>query len=1259
MPVITARIRRASHSASWRRRGVAAVCLLTAIVTAHAESPTERRYPWQRNIPPMETWLGTAPLEEGFRTPPRSCGMVPFWSWNGKLEPDKLRWQIDQMVEKGVYAGMMHARDGLNGTETPYFSEGWWEAVKTSVEHGRKAGFRPWIYDEDKWPSGSAGGRTVARDPARNIGKKLTQTEQPITGPKRMDVPDDAEYVIAGRRTGDRQLDGESLVNLTGKKSWDCPAGDWLMMTYRVREVFGKAGEFGRIERPNYLNKDTVRDFIDITYEAYAERVGADFGGWVPGCFFDEIANDYKDVVWEDQFTEHFRRMKGYDLIPWLPALHHDIGQRTPRVRCDYYDVYTTLYEEAWFKQIAEWCDAHNLLWTGHTIEVISAYMSQGDYFRTMRHLHIPATDNEDLRYTWPRIIDSFKPKQMASVGHLYGRPLIGVEAAGGSGWSFTLESVRYAFNMLAAYGVNTFYGHLFHYTMDTPEGMDDWPNSWFFHNPYWKYFKQFADYSSRLSYMLTGTEHVVDVAVLYPTANLWAYGPETSMLETMDRLTAAQISADLIDPDSLSRAVIQDHALVVGPMRYRALIIPAIRCVARKEVQRIIEYIEAGGILIVHERWPTDSAEFGRDDPEITRLRTVAESRGIRPSHPADSVKLIRLAVETDVRVSGEHTDQLAYHHIRRQGKDVYWLANDAGEPRTWEISFRATGAPSLWRPEDGSITPITAFVQRQGHTECRLTLGARQGCFVVFDPSNPVAPGGFALEFTNLEEPMFTIAANGTVEATGLLAPRHKQAHIAGYLIRGDEQQAVAGLEAVEAAPATITLVHDWEFLPVGDQLDYAWRIDVAESELVVPVMRAHWERDEDGRALGWHLPSLDDGRWRQIKVLDTLHADAGADRYRSRWQARFISDYRYRYHGGARSIIGGNGLQCRLRFDLPAAPASGWLAVVADSFVRLLVNDRYWDGQAFARQVQRFELRGLRPGTNTLVIEPGWDSRAVMAEGKVFLADGQVIDLYTDATWEVSMDGINWATAWEYVAPPQSPYGEPTYPDDVPMPSVLWYRQTLPPGVAAIAAPKIDGEWAAWLDGEPLTFRDGWAVAVPSVTGSLLAIRVEAPIGKHGLLEPVRVRRKPVHQGLGSWTAQHLDWYSGRAIYSTTFTLESDHKAEDIRLDLDLGKVCWCAEIWVNGKLAGTRVWPPYRLDITTQATVGENRLDIVVANLLANRMRWDIFDDVVGVEWNRYWHDGNIMRDAWCLESGLIGPVQVVPMRRVRLTASVGG
>ncbi|MEN6607743.1 MAG: hypothetical protein ABFD60_10900, partial [Bryobacteraceae bacterium] len=122
-------------------------------------------------------------LKKQFKDPPREYSIEPLWSWNGTLQREKLVWQIDQMVDKGVYGADMHARDGLDQSKTPYFSDGFWDAVKVSVEHAEKAGFRAWIYDEDKWPSGDAGGRTRAANPERFTATGLIHESKDVTGP--------------------------------------------------------------------------------------------------------------------------------------------------------------------------------------------------------------------------------------------------------------------------------------------------------------------------------------------------------------------------------------------------------------------------------------------------------------------------------------------------------------------------------------------------------------------------------------------------------------------------------------------------------------------------------------------------------------------------------------------------------------------------------------------------------------------------------------------------------------------------------------------------------------------------------------------------------------------------------------------------------------------------------------------------------------------------------------------------------------------
>ncbi|MGB9606470.1 MAG: glycosyl hydrolase, partial [Bryobacteraceae bacterium] len=418
-----------------------------------------------------------------------------------------------------------------------------------SVEHAARRGFRTWIYDEDKWPSGAAGGRTIAANPARFRATGLQPRFQTVQGPASVPVKfPDALYVIAARQAAPGRIASDSLTDLTDLNrsggAWQAPAGLWVVSVFEpVRR---------REELPNYLNPDAVAEFIRNTYEQYAARFRSHFGKTIPGSFFDEIFN--LKLAWDPLLEERFRARKGYELRKVLPLLFLDAGPETIKIRCDYFDELTRLYEESWFRQLSSWCERHNLKLTGHTNEGLYNIQDQGDYFRTWRHPQIPGTDNEDFRYTFPRVIGSWKPKQLSSVAHVYGKPRAMAESLGGAGWAITLEEARYGVNMLAVYGINYFIFHLFHYAMDSPLSMDDWPNSWFHENPYWKYFRKLADYIRRISFLASQGQHVADIAVLYPVEEVWSQGMknpppgEPPVVHLVDRLVRQPLDCDLVD---------------------------------------------------------------------------------------------------------------------------------------------------------------------------------------------------------------------------------------------------------------------------------------------------------------------------------------------------------------------------------------------------------------------------------------------------------------------------------------------------------------------------------------------------------------------------------------------------------------------------------------------------------------------------------------------------------------------------------------
>jgi hypothetical protein len=82
------------------------------------------------------------------------------------------------------------------------------------------------------------------------------------------------------------------------------------------------------------------------------------------------------------------------------------------------------------------------------------------------------------------------------------------------------------------------------------------------------------------------------------------------------------------------------------------------------------------------------------------------------------------------------------------------------------------------------------------------------------------------------------------------------------------------------------------------------------------------------------------------------------------------------------------------------------------------------------------------------------------------------------------------------------------------------------------------------------------------------------------------------------LRSWTDTPLAYYSGSALYDTSFALPEARNGE--RVLLDLGEVGLSAEVWINGAKAGERAWRPFVFDITPYVHPGVNKLRVRVAN-----------------------------------------------------------
>lgn len=195
------------------------------------------------------------------------------------LDAEELKRQIDVMKKMGLGGFHMHVRSGM---ATPYLSPEFMKLIHTCVDKARENHMLAWLYDEDRWPSGAAGG-IVTRDKAYR-SRYLLFTPIPY-GQGNTNAETDASARAS------RQENGILLARyrvtlkdglLTGYELLDPDEPDEPGLWYAYRETQGENPWYNNQAYLDTLNPKAVQRFIEVTHEAYAREVGEDFGGLVP-----------------------------------------------------------------------------------------------------------------------------------------------------------------------------------------------------------------------------------------------------------------------------------------------------------------------------------------------------------------------------------------------------------------------------------------------------------------------------------------------------------------------------------------------------------------------------------------------------------------------------------------------------------------------------------------------------------------------------------------------------------------------------------------------------------------------------------------------------------------------------------------------------------------------------------------------------------------------------------------------------------------
>ncbi len=413
--------------------------------------------------------------------------VLPFWGWNDKLDLTELKRQIDCFAAAGCGGFFIHARVGL---VTPYLSEEWMRLVKECCLYARERGMKAWLYDEDLWPSGYAGGRVPA------LGEEYRDRFLCLTDEVR-----EGDEVKCVFRRGGRKYTAVRRIS---------PAGN-------VR--------FNGQSYIDTLSERAVSAFLDSTLEAYEALFAGKMRDYVEGIFTDEpcyIMRAFagpRAVPYSECMDELFYRSCGKVLAENIPLLFFDDGNYR-EIRFHYYKCLAAQFTKSYVRQYAARCAQHGILLTGHLMGEESCTTQTAWVGSAMANYPFFDVPGEDKIFRGTD--DLVQYKQLTSVSEQCGKERCLCECFAGIGQECGMEGRKAIVDLQAVCGITTVNPHLSLYSM-RGERKRDYPPNLFFQQPYYERESAFGEYIARMSAAAAYGRRDVRVLVIHPLSTVWS----------------------------------------------------------------------------------------------------------------------------------------------------------------------------------------------------------------------------------------------------------------------------------------------------------------------------------------------------------------------------------------------------------------------------------------------------------------------------------------------------------------------------------------------------------------------------------------------------------------------------------------------------------------------------------------------------------------------------------------------------------------
>ncbi len=482
------------------------------------------------------------------------------------------------------------------------------------------------------------------------------------------------------------------------------------------------------VKRPAIGAEGYVLDHLDpAAIATHLQKVGEPLltalAKTPPYAVFSDSLEVYNSD-WTHNFLEEFRKRRGYDLLPELPALAGGEGERVLSIRHDWGKTLSELADDNYLKPVTKWAAEHGTKFRSQTYGIPPVTLSSYSF------VDLPEGEGTQWRH--------FSSTRWAtSASHLLGRPVTSSET-----WTWlhspvfraTPLDIKAEADIHFIQGVNQLVAHGYPYS--PPEAGEP---GWRFyaaavfndHNPWWLVMPDITTYLQRVSFLLRQGQPANDVAVYLPTDDAFAHFTlgKDSVNQAMDGLIGDTVIPQILDA-GYNFDFIDDGFIARGGIPHRILILPNVERIPLATLQRILDYARKGGTVIATRRAPSLAPGL-QDAADTSRIRSLAAGLKVLADETALGAALHR-ALPADVATAPE----IGFIHRKLPFAEIYFLANTSNHEVHHDAVFRVQGLEGAW------WDPFTGKISHAGGPRFDLILAPYESRVLVFSKDRVTDP-------------------------------------------------------------------------------------------------------------------------------------------------------------------------------------------------------------------------------------------------------------------------------------------------------------------------------------------------------------------------------------------------------------------------------------------------------------------------------------------------------------------------------------